>query len=259
MRMVDEGVMEAVDAVVGLHVEAEEPLGSITVRNGAGSAYTDTFTLVIRGREAHGAFPHEGVDAISLTSQVINALQTVVSRRLDPTRGKVLTIGTIQGGTKDNIVAGDVTMTGTIRTFEPDTRDRLFTELEQACGVAQALGGDFELTITTGYIPIINEPGLTALVRQVGADLLGAENVRPAPLGMGGEDFSCFARLAPGCFFNLGSATPGEPPRFHHNPHFDVDERCLPLGSALLAETAIRYLRQGTRQAFPGEATIPEP
>jgi amidohydrolase len=171
----------------------------------------------------------------------------VISRRLDPTRGKVLTVGTIHGGTKDNILAGEVTMTGTLRTFEPETRDALFAEMEQACGVARALGGDFELTIIPGYIPVINDPGMTALVREVGSAILGPENVLEGALEMGGEDFSYFARKAPGCFFYLGCATPGEPKRLHHHPRFDVDERCLPLGTALLAETAMRFLQRASR------------
>ncbi len=245
-RMVAEGMMEGVDAVVGLHVWADVLVGAISLREGTMTARPDKFNLVVKGQEAHGAFPHKGFDAITLAAQVINALQTVVSRRLDPTRGRVLTVGTIQGGTKENILAGEVTLTGTIRTFEPETREALFAEVERACGVARALGGDFELTITPGYLPVINDPAMTALVRQVGADLLGKENVQEAPLEMGGEDFSYFAREAPGCLFWLGGATPGEPKRLHHHPRFDVDERCLPLGAALLAETTIRFLRQAS-------------
>ena len=249
MRMVDEGVMKGVDAVAGLHVWSELEVGQISLRVGTTSAYTDSLELAIKGREAHGAFPHQGFDAITMAAQVINALQTVISRRTDPMRAKVLTIGTIQGGTKDNILAGEVAMTGTLRTFEPETRETLFAEIERACTVARALGGDFELTVIPGYIPINNDPAMTALVRQVGADLLGAENVLEAPLEMGGEDFGCFAQEAPGCFFWLGAAFPGEPTRAHHHPRFDVDERCLPLGTALLAETASRYLRSMTNSS----------
>ena len=246
MRMVDEGVMEGVDAVVGLHVWAPMPVGTISLREGPATAYPDKFKLVVKGREAHGAFPQEGFDAITLSAQVIQALQTVVSRRVDPTRGKVLTVGTIQGGTKDNIMAGQVTMTGTIRSFEPDTRETLFAEMERACGVARALGGDYDLTIYPGYNPVVNDRAMTALVRETGVDLLGGEKVLEAPLEMGGEDFCYFAEKAPGCFFMLGGATPGEDKRRHHHPLFDVDERALPLGVALLAEVAIRYLRQAS-------------
>jgi amidohydrolase len=244
MRMADEGVMDGVDAVVGLHVWSEMPVGRIEVREGPATAAVDSFHLVVKGDEAHGAYPHQGIDAVALSAQVINALQTVVSRRLDPTRGRVITVGTIQGGTKENIIAGEVVMTGTIRTFEPETRETLFAELERACGVARALGGDFELTITPGYIAIVNDPEMTALVRQVGMDLLGEENVGESVLEMGAEDFSYFAREAPGCFFTLGGAVAGDA-RIHHHPRFDVDEGCLPVGAALLAETAVRFLKDG--------------
>ena len=244
MRMVDEGVMEGVDAVVGLHVWADLPVGAMSLREGASSAFTDKFELAITGKECHGAFPHDGFDAIAISAQVINALQSLVSRRLDPTRAKVLSVGTIRGGTKENIIAGRVTMTGTIRTFEQDTRQDLFSELERAASVARALGGNYELSVRPGYIPVVNDPRLTSLVRQVGTDLLGADNVHDAPLEMGGEDFSCYAERAPGCFFLLGGELPGEPRRLHHHPRFDVDERCLPIGAALLAETAMRFLKE---------------
>jgi amidohydrolase len=244
MRMVDEGVMDGVDAVAGLHVWSELPTGQISLREGPSTAYVDTLKLTIKGQEAHGAFPHKGFDAISIAAQVIVALQTVISRRLDPTRGRVLTIGTIQGGTKGNILAGRVTMTGTLRTFEPETRKALFAEIERTCSVARALGGDFEMDIMPGFIPIVNDPAMTALVRQVGVDLLGQENVLPSPLEMGAEDFSYFAEKAPGCFFILGGGSPDGPQRIHHHPQFDVDERCLPVGAALLAETALRFLKQ---------------
>jgi amidohydrolase len=248
MRMVDEGVMEGVDAVVGPHVWTDLPVGTVGLRAGSSTAYPDKFELIIKGQEAHGAFPHRGHDAITMAAQVINALQTVITRRLDPTRAKVLTVGTIHGGTKDNIMAGEVRMTGTIRTFEPEVREALFVEMEQACSVARALGGDFELEIIRGYIPVVNDPDLTELVRRVARDLLGAEQVRESALEMGGEDFSYFAREAPGTFFLIGGSTPGEPPRLHHHPEFDVDERCLPLGAALLAEIAMRYLRDGVAE-----------
>ncbi|HSJ52651.1 MAG TPA: amidohydrolase [Anaerolineae bacterium] len=243
MRMANEGVMEGMDAAVALHVWADLPVGTIALRPGTNTAYPDKFVLVVRGQEAHGAFPHRGFDAIALTAQVIQALQLVVSRRLDPTRGKVLTVGTIQGGTKDNIMAGQVTMTGTIRTFEPETREALLAEMERACGVARALGGDFDLQVIPGYLPVVNDPGLTGLVARAGADLLGAENVLEATLEMGGEDFSYFCQDVPGCFVWVGAASPGQKKRLHHHPRFDVDEESLPIGAALLAETAVRFLR----------------
>jgi len=134
-------------------------------------------------------------------------------------------------------------MTGTIRTFEPETREALLAEMERACGVARALGGDFDLQVIPGYLPVVSDPGLTSLVGQAGADLLGAENVLEATLEMGGEDFSYFCQDVPGCFVWVGGAIPGQKKRLHHHPRFDVDEGSLPIGAALLAETAVRFLR----------------
>jgi amidohydrolase len=208
------------------------------------TAHPDKFELTIVGQEAHGAYPHRGHDAITISAQVIQALQTVVSRRLDPTRAKVLSIGTIQGGTKDNIVAGQVLMTGTLRTFDAATRDALLAEMERACSIARVLGGDYALKVIPGYLPVENNPSLTACVRRVGAEMVGTSNVLEAPLEMGGEDFSYFAQSAPGCLFWLGANTPGEPKRLHHHPQFDIEERWLPLGSALLAEIACQYLNR---------------
>jgi len=247
MRMAAEGVMDGIDAVVGLHVWSDLPVGTIAVRPGIMTARPDKFVLEVRGQEAHGAFPHQGTDAIALAAQVIQALQLVVTRRLDPTQAKVLTVGTIQGGTKENIMAGSVTMTGTIRTFDPQTREALLAEMERACGVARALGGDFCLEIIPGYLPVVNDSDLTCLVGEVGADLLGAENVVEAALEMGGEDFSYFCQDVPGCFAWVGGAFPGQEKRLHHHPRFDVDEESLPVGAALLAETALRFLRGQVR------------
>lgn len=242
MRMAAEGVMDGVDAVIALHVWADLPVGTIGVRNGLFTAYPDQFDLVIRGTAGHGAFPHKGFDAITIAAQVLMALQTVVSRRVDPTRARVLSVGTIHGGTKENVMADQVTMTGTVRSLEPETRQAIFTEMERACGVARALGGDFELKIQEGYIPVVNDPQITNLARQVGRELLGAENVLECEVEMGGEDFSYLSREAPGCFFYLGGAPVGQPKPRHHHPEFDVDEDCLPIGTALLAEIAKRFL-----------------
>ncbi len=192
MRMVREGVMDGVDAVAGLHVWADLDVGAISTRVGTMSAHPDKFRLIIKGQEAHGAYPQRGVDAIVVAAQVINALQTVVSRRLDPTRAKVLTVGTIQGGTKENILAGEVQMTGTLRTFESETRDALVAEMERACEVARALGGDFELTVFPGYDPVINDPSHDRAGAPVGADLLGEQGVREALPGDGRRGFQLF-------------------------------------------------------------------
>jgi len=243
-RFVEAGVMEGVDAVFGLHVFGEYPSGTIAVRAGPQMAAADLFEVEIIGQGCHGAYPHKGTDAILLAAHVILALQQIVARRVDPVESGVVTVGAIQGGHKHNIVADRVILKGTTRAFDPTVRQRIFDELERACGVARALGGDFRLTITECYPPVVNDPELTAFVQEVARDLLGPEAVLEARPTMGAEDFSFLAREAPGCFWRLGVRAPGEPERPLHTPTFDIDEAVLPIGAALLAEVAWRYLRQ---------------
>jgi IAA-amino acid hydrolase len=243
-RMVDDGAMHGVDAIAGLHTWPEVPAGQVSLSPGPQMAAAGKFQAEIRGQGGHGAAPHQTVDPIVLAAQAILALQTVVSRRLDPTEAGVVTIGTIHGGTQDNIIPESVMLTGTLRSLSSEVYDQLVHEVRHTLGVVRALCGDFEVSFTAGYPVTSNDPGLTALVTQVARDLLGESAVIPAKPVMKGEDFALLATHVPGCYMRLGTGFPGEPPRKHHDPHFDIDERALPIGAAILAETALRYLRQ---------------
>jgi len=244
VRMLEDGALEGVDAVFGLHAFPDKPAGTVGVTPGPAFAAADSFHLTVRGRGGHGAYPHRTVDPIVLSAQVITAIQTIVARRLRPLDSGVVTAGSIHGGTKSNIIPSEVKITGTIRSFRPEVRELLFAELERACGVARALGGDFDLHIGEGYPPTVNDAAMAAFVRQVAADLLGAAQVHTPDPEMGAEDFSFFLERVPGCYFRLGTGHPGEPAAGLHNPHFDIDEGALPVGVAVLAEIARRYLQQ---------------
>lgn len=241
-RMVDDGAMHGVEAIVGLHTWPEVPVGQVSLSPGPQMAAAGKFFVEIRGQGGHGAAPHQTVDPIVLAAQAILALQTVVSRRLDPIEAGVVTVGTIHGGTQDNIIPESVTLTGTLRGLSSDVYDQLVREVRHTLGVVRALGGDLHVEFTTGYPVTTNDAQLTALVTQVARDLLGAEAAIPARPVMKGEDFSVLAAHVPGCYMRLGTGLPGEPPRRHHDPRFDIDERALPIGAAILAETALRYL-----------------
>jgi amidohydrolase len=241
-QMVDAGVLQEVKAIVGLHVWYDVPAGQIALSAGPQMGATGIFEARIRGQGGHGALPQHTVDPIVLTAQAIMALQTIVSRRLKPTDAGVVTVGTVHGGTRDNIIPEHVDLTGTLRSLNNQVYAQLQDEVRRALSVVRALGGDFEAKFSAPLSVVNNDPELTAFVAQVGADLLGAESVLPAEPAMTGEDFSVFAQAVPGCFVRLGGRFPGEPLRNHHDPHFDVDERVLPIGAALLAETALRYL-----------------
>lgn len=243
-RMVEDGAMEGVGAVIALHVHGGCPVGEITLDAGPSSAGVDSFWATITGQGAHGAYPHKGLDPIHLTAHVLLALHGIVSRRLNPFDPAVVTVGSIHGGQATNIIPEQVELAGTIRYEQPEVQRQIHEEVERALAVARTLGGDYALTIREGGLPVVNDERVVTLIKAVAADLLGADKVKPRKKGMGAEDYSVFTALAPGAMFSLGCQIAGDERRAH-DPRFDLDERCLPIGAALLAETALRLLRQG--------------
>jgi amidohydrolase len=241
-RMVEDGAMDGVDTVLALHVDGSVPVGDITIDAGPASAGVDTFYATIVGRGGHGAMPHKVVDPIHIAAQVILALHAIVSRRLHPTDPAVVSIGAIHGGEAANVIPRKVEMSGTIRFMEVVVREQIHAEIERALEVARALGGDYTLQFEPGGLPMINDSGVVELIRQVGTDLLGADHIQTPKAEMGAEDFGAFSELAPGAMFMLGCRIEGDERRAH-NPRFDIDERCLPLGVAILAEATLRRLR----------------
>ncbi len=257
-HMIADGAMAGVEAVFGLHVDAGLPVGKLHTRSGPFMAAVDPFTGVIRGVSAHGAYPHKGVDPIAIAAQVLNALYAIPSRRISPLEPCVVTVGTIHGGTANNVIPEQVEITGTIRSFSPAVRQALWEEVGRALALSDGLGGGHDLQITEGYPILENEPALTALLREVAAEVLGPESTPEAGLETGSEDFSLLIQAAGrgGAFAWLGGALPGGK-RTHHHPCFDIDERCLPLGAAILAGVAYRYLASGQQKSGEPEAIPP--
>ena len=242
-RMIMDGAMEGVSAVIGLHVDSTSPVGQVLFREGALMAGNDTLRGVVRGRASHAAIPHEGLDAIVLAAQVVNAAHHIVARRIDPLEPAVITFGSIRGGTKENIVAGEVTLEGTLRYFSDEVRETLHQELKRAFALADTLGGEGRVEIRPGNPPVFNDAGLTELVRETARSVVDPEIVLRSAQIMGAEDFAQLSREAPGCFFWLGARIE-EDPRYHHTARFDIDERCLPTGAAVLAAAAERVLAE---------------
>jgi amidohydrolase len=242
-RMVEDGAMEGVDAVLAVHVNVAVPVGDITIDAGPASAGVDTFYATIIGRGGHGAMPHIVVDPIYITAQIILALHGIVSRRLHPTAPAVISIGSIHGGQAENVIPGRVEMSGTIRFMEVEVQKQIHAEIERALGIAQVLGGDYALEFELGGLPMINDTGVVQLLREVGTDLLGAGHLQAPKAEMGAEDFGVFSNLAPGAMFMLGCRIEGDE-RKAHNARFDIDERCLPVGAAILAEATLRLLHK---------------
>jgi amidohydrolase len=240
-RMIEDGAMKGVDAVIGLHVASESPVGLVLFREGPLMAGNDTLRGAVIGANAHAALPHEGIDAIMIAGQVIGATHTIVSRRVDPLEPAVITFGKIEGGTAENIIAAQVNIEGTLRYFSFEVRDVLHEELRRAFAIAGALGGEGRIEIRAGNPPVVNDARLTGLVREAAKTMVGAQAIAVADQMMGAEDFAFLAQEAPGCFFWLGAGIEGDP-RSHHSPRFDIDERCLPLGAATLAAAAKKAL-----------------
>jgi len=254
-RMVEDGAMDGVDYVLALHVDGSLPAGDIGLQAGPATAGVDDFHATIVGRGGHGAAPHDAVDPIYLTGHAILALHGIVSRRLRPCDAAVISIGALHGGQANNVIPAHVEMGGTIRFTSLEVRERIHTEIERALGIVRALGGEYKLQFIRGGLPTMNNVEVTTLLRQVATDLLGAERIALPQPAMWAEDFAILTDLAPGVLLKLGCGLEG-PERQLHSPDFDLDERCLPIGAGILAEAAVRLLRQDPLQQ--GECSGPK-
>jgi len=240
--MIEAGVLDGIDRVVGLHVWAGLPTGQVSVRSGAMMASADGFTLIVRGKGGHGAMPDLTVDAVVIAAQIVTALQTLVSRETSPRAPVVVTLGSIHGGSAFNIIAGEVVIQGTLRTFDAAIRERLLRRMaELAAGIASAMRGSCEFRLESAAPPVVNDAAMAGLVADAATDVLGADAVVPFEPLMVGEDVAFFLDARPGCFFLLGGA-PDSGPVLHHTAEFQVDERCLLIGYRVMSAAVLRLL-----------------
>jgi amidohydrolase len=241
-RMIEDGAMEGVDAVIALHVDSSLPVGKVSTRAGWSMAAVDTFEAWLTGTGGHGAFPHEGTDPLWMLGPVLTALHGIVARRIDPTQPAVLSLGQIHAGTASNIIPHEVYLEGTLRSFDPGVRAQLLVEVERALSIVRPLGGDFRLKVWHGYPAGWNDPTVNSWLTDVSADFVGQDAIYTDRLGMAAEDFAYMCQAAPGAMVMLGAAIADGVERGHHTPIFDIDEQALPIGAAILAETARRFL-----------------
>jgi amidohydrolase len=248
--MVKEGALDnpKVDAVFGLHVTSRYPVGEIAYRPGAELAAVDSFRIVVRGKQTHGAYPWLGVDPIVTASQIVLALQTIPSRQLDVSLAPaIITVGAIHGGVRNNIIPDEVEMIGTIRSLDAKMRDEIHTRIKRtAQDIAESAGASAEVTIVDGYPITYNDPALTdrmvPTLRRMTKDVLV---VNPT---LGAEDFSFYQQKVPGLFFWLGTRPvnqTAEQAASNHSPLFYVDESGLELGVRAMSHVAVDYLRGG--------------
>ena len=238
--MIDEGALDdpRVEAVTMLHVDPRLATGTIGITPGPVNAAADEFHLTIRGKGGHGAYPHKAIDVIPCAAATILALQNIAARETDPLASIVVTIGTIEGGYRNNVIADRVFMTGTLRTHDPAVREATETKLRRIVdGVAAAYGAQAELQMIFGYPPVVNDGELAESFAEY-ARTNGFIVERPAPT-MGGEDFAYFARRVPGVMVRLGIYNEAVGSIYSgHSPQFRLDEGAIPTGIATLVAFA---------------------
>jgi amidohydrolase len=247
--MIEEGVLEDphVDACFALHMAQDEPLGTITVKEGAMLAASDRFSIDIQGKGGHAAHPNLTVDPVVVGAHVISALQAIVARNVDPIEPAVITVGSLHAGHAANVIPDTAQILGTVRTLNPDVQALIVTRIEEvANGVCEAMGARANFEYTYGVPATINDPGAVEIIRKAAREVVGEDRlITPAP-SMGGEDFSFFLQNRPGAMFMVGSNNPEKGLIWgHHHPKFDIDEESLGIGVETMAVTVVKYLEQG--------------
>lgn len=249
LLMVKEGVLKnpEVDAIFGLHINSQTPVGVIRYKSGGAMAAAQRFVIQVKGKQTHGSQPWAGVDPILISAKIIDGLQTIVSREINLTNeAAVITVGKIESGVRFNIIPESAEMIGTIRTLDygmKDTINRRMAEMVPA--IAKAFGGEATISITENTDITYNDPELVEKMLPTLRKTAGTENVQVQKAITGAEDFSYFQREVPGFFFFLGGMTPGNTESFpHHTPDFKIDESGMLLGVKALTEMSLDYLNQ---------------
>lgn len=240
--MISDGALDGVDAVIALHVKSDSPSGQLLFQDGFSLAAVDSFEAWIRGDGGHGAYPHTGADPLYMLGSILTALYGIPSRRINPLEPCVVSLGQIRGGAAHNVIPKEVHLLGTIRSHSAEVRAQLWAEVEKALKLSELMDGRYELRIDKGYPSLFNDAQVNGWMREAARDLAGETAVADVQFGMGAEDFAYMAQQAKGAMFMLGAATPDNVIRHHHTEIFDIDESVLPLGTAVLAETARRFV-----------------
>lgn len=247
--MIKEGVLKNpdVDAIFGLHINSETPVGTIKYKDGGIMAAVERFVVNVKGKQTHGSQPWSGVDPILISAKIIDGFQTIISREarlID--EGAVITVGKITAGTRFNIIPESAELIGTVRTLDPKMREmiiRRMTEMSQT--IAKAYGGEAEISFQSNTSITFNDPALTAAMLPTLQKVAGSDNVQIMKATTGGEDFSYFQEEVPGVYFFIGGMTPGSTEAFpHHTPDFKIDEDGLKLGVKALTQLTFDYLDQ---------------
>ena len=245
IQMIEGGALEGVDAIFGLHAYPYLPTGQIGYKYGVMMASADVFTIEVFGKAAHGARPHEGVDAILVTAMIINSLNHIVSRRIDPLHPAVISLGQIEGGSAPNIICDHVKVRGTVRTVNEEIRKNIPEMMEESIkGIAKSMGAKFNFDYEFGQPELINDDKMVDVIVEAAKEVVGAENcIDLEDPVMGGEDFSEYLQIVPGAFFRLGTCNKEkETCVSQHNSRFNVDDDALQIGMKILSSAALKVL-----------------
>ncbi len=249
LLMVKEGVLKNpdVDAIFGLHINSQTPVGVIRYKSGGAMAAAQSFTIHVKGKQSHGSQPWAGVDPILISAKIIDGLQTIISRETELTNeAAVITVGKIKSGVRFNIIPESAEMLGTIRTLDYGMKDKLNRRMmEMVPTIAKAYGGEATIEIRDATDITYNDPNLVSSMLPTLQRVAGNDNVQEQKAITGAEDFSYFQREVPGFFFFLGGMTPGNTePYPHHTPDFFIDDSGLVLGVKALTELSLDYLNR---------------
>ncbi len=242
-RMIEDGAVEGLDAIISFHVDGEMDAGMVSIADGYILANGDTVYAKIKGTGGHGAVPQMARDPIFMLAPVLTAIYGIVPRWIDPIQPAVITVGRVAGGTVSNVIPDSVELDITVRSMTDEVRKQLLHEIEQALSITRSLGGDYEMRIRDGYPALYNDPAIVKWVRETAVDLIGEKNIIKQEISMGGEDFGYMSRASQGMMMMLGTKEPDGPPKHVHHPKFDIDESALHIGTAIMAETALRFVR----------------
>jgi amidohydrolase len=247
VEMIADGALEGVDGIFGLHAYPYLNTGEIGYKYGVMMASADIFTIEIFGKSAHGARPHEGVDAILVTSMIVNSLNHIVSRMIDPLHPAVISLGTIEGGRASNIICDHVVLKGTVRTVNEEIRKNIPQMMETSIeGICRSMGATYNFEYEFGQPELINHDSMVDIIVSEAGKIIGEEKcIDLKDPVMGGEDFSEYLKIVPGAFFRLGTCDEAKKTCIsQHNSRFDVDDNALQTGMKIMAAAALHFLAQ---------------
>ncbi|EAX47675.1 amidohydrolase [Thermosinus carboxydivorans Nor1] len=244
LGLIEAGALDGVDAIIGAHLWQPLKVGTIGVTYGRMMASPDEFSITVQGRGGHGSMPQQTVDPILVGAQIVLALNTIVSRNVDPMENAVVSLGVFKAGDIFNVIPDTAVLHGTVRTFEQEVRLKIFERIEQIVkNICEAAGASYKLDKFFGYPPVFNNPAVSKVIAAAGCEVLGPDGVVEIKPVMGGEDFSYYLQKVPGAFVYVGAGNAEKGIIYpHHHPKFDIDESALAYGVEIMARAALKLL-----------------